>query len=115
MSTDIIIPAHGIAAIDFAVRAVFKMWPSALVADAKGTDTWGRYGDIPFAGLDELLCWRDDNALMAYVKDNEPSPGTIIHLLLNYEGLTVVIDSTPTLEMTTFVEDLQVALRRSQI
>lgn len=114
MISHTILLAHGIEAMDFSVRAVFAKWPNALIEEATSKASWGRYRDIPFAGLHELLCWRDDAAAMACVKDKEPAPGTLVHLLLSDEGRTVVLDDVPTPEQATFVEDLRVALRRSQ-
>jgi len=106
-----IIPAHGTQALQFALRAVFAMWPNALIEDADSGAIWGRFTDIPIAGRTDLRCWRDDNAAM----QREPAPGTLIRLSLSDAGLTVSIDANPHPQIRTFAEDLRIALLRNRI
>lgn len=110
---DIIIPAtRGTDALDFAVRAVSRFWPCAVLEDGESGESLRHYANISFAGTREILAFRDSVAAKLW-DEIGPDPsldGTLIHFLRREHELTVSIDAAPSPEIASFVQGLRHSL-----
>lgn len=110
---DIVIPcSEPKVAMDLATRAVMRRWRDCLIEDGDTGEQLPNYGQMEFAGLNEILISKTAEAsklwdqLGACITTN----GTLIHLLVGRATLTVVIDDEPTKEMKSIVSEIRSAL-----
>jgi hypothetical protein len=110
---DVIIPtARGTEAMDFAIRAITRLWPDVVLEDAITGEKLGRYRDISFAGRQEILAFRDPTAAQSWddIGADPSLEGTLMHFLLSKGELTVAIDASPPPVIESFVEALRQSL-----
>ena len=79
-------------ALDSAVHAIFRRWRSAVIQAGDGA-VFLTLSEVPLATASELFVYRD----RASLRDWDANGGTpenatsMIHLLVNREGLTIVV------------------------
>lgn len=103
---DVLIPAVGDAtALEACARIVQRHWPRARFEDAETSDKYGRYGDIPFGKVRELLVYSDERAEAAWDADDPNSPtNSMLYLILSPHFVTVVLDDPNTADMRVLLE-----------
>lgn len=109
--TDIIIPTRlsTAAAMSNAARVVLNHWRAGIAQSGTTGAVLGRYADISFASVNELLIYRDADALRRWdeVGADPSTDDTLIHLLAYNRGqLTVVVDDRPSPEVTGLVQGI---------
>ncbi|MBI4580708.1 MAG: hypothetical protein HY718_13460 [Planctomycetes bacterium] len=103
---DILIPTSpGPAALDLALRAISRRWPSAVFENAETGDMFDTYGSLGFGPVREILAYKDKEAARQWheLGADETLVGTMIHVLVSAAGLTLVVDSNPPLEVSSLV------------
>lgn len=112
---DIVIPTRARAnALDVAIRLATRIWPKAICEDAKTGTRYQPCADLPFGLTNEVLIYRDSSVAQQWDElGADPSLNdTLIHLLIQNEALTVVVDSEPSGQMDRYVQALCEALRQ---
>jgi hypothetical protein len=107
---DIILGAGDpMVAMELALRAVRRLWPSAYIEDAVTGEPLDFHGYVSLFGRHEVLAFRDKAAadLWSKVGAGDATNGTLIHLLTTTPNeLTIVVDDEPTEEMQRYVRVL---------
>ncbi len=113
--TDFVIPTtSGETALDLALRCAFGIWPKAIVEDTETGDTFHSYYEASLNGRRELLVYKDEDAANRWDEMGavDQLNGTMIHLFVSDRGFTIVVDSSPSKEMLSYVETVRNALRK---
>jgi hypothetical protein len=113
--TDIIIPVRNENdALAWAVRAITRLWPNAVLEDADSAEVLPQYPSINFQGRREILAFRDQKAADQWDElGADPSlGGTLVHFLASQGALTVSVDDVPPAQIGSFVEALRSSLRQ---
>lgn len=115
--SDIVIPvdnAH--EAMELAVRAIVKLWPSAVIEDANTGDVLAAHGHIDFVGRDEILAFKDSAAARLWdeIGADPKLEGTLVHFLSSSGTLTIAVDEKPPEEIRAFVRSLRDLLELSR-
>src|SRR5262245_59234492 len=101
---DLAIPTAGkAAALDVALRIMRRHWPSAVFEDALTGDRYLGYKSIPVARLSEVFTYRDNESAAKWECSGATHElaGTMVHLLLSSDSLTLVMDEPLSLEMAS--------------
>jgi hypothetical protein len=105
----------GPAALDMAVRHIRLLWPSAVFENAETGKMFERYSLIPFATSREILAYK--NKAIAHKWDelgaDESLIGTMVHLLISSQTLTIVVDRDVAGEMKSLVDDIKADIERN--
>ncbi len=101
-------------ALDLALRLVGKMWDGVVFEDAK---TGELFSNIELTDLDrrnEILAYKTRNCVDAWREFgfDDSLAGTLIHVLVSDNSLTVVLDSPPSAETLAYLESLKATLDR---
>jgi hypothetical protein len=113
--TDIVIPVRDeFDALDFALRAVVRLWDDVVLEDAETGEVFSSYWEINLFGRHEILAFRDPEVARLWDDiGTDPSlDGTLIDFLLSPGELTVAVDDVPPPQIRLFVESLRAALRK---
>jgi hypothetical protein len=111
---DIVIPTSaGAAALDLAVRAISRRWPSAVFEDAETGEVFATYRSLGLGPVREILAYRDNEAAAQWreLGADETLTGTMIHLLVSQDSLTLVVDVNPPAELQSLVTAIQEGLK----
>lgn len=111
--TDFIIQVRQeIVALDWAVRAITRLWPNLVLEDADTGEVLPAYQYISFTGRKELLAFKDQKSAKLWDEIGvDPSlAGTLVHFLLSPGELTVSVDDKPPPEIKSFVDSLRSSL-----
>lgn len=98
--------------MDMAIRTITRLWPHAMIEDAVTGEAFDRYADVTFAGRQEILVFRDAKAARLW-DEIGPDPsldGTLVHLLISGNQLTVTVDAEPNAQIRVYVAALQRSL-----
>jgi hypothetical protein len=89
-----------------------RHWCESLIEDGETGEVLPRYGQMGFAGLDELLISKTAAASRLWDESGacDATKGTLIHLLIGRTTLTVIVDDEPTDEMRRIVREIRRAL-----
>jgi len=112
--TDFVIPAtSGETALDLALRCAFGIWPNAIVEDAETGDTFHSYYEACLNGRRELLVYKDEGAAKRWDEMGavDELSNTMIQLFASDRGFTIIVDSSPSEEMLSYVKTVRNALR----
>ena len=106
--TDLILQTRlsSAAAMGNAARVVLGHWRDGVAQSGTTGVVLGRYVDIAFANVSELLIYRHEAALRRWeqVGADPSTDDTLIHLLAYGPGqLTVVVDDRPSAEVQRLV------------
>jgi len=105
-------------ALDTAVRMVARGWKRAVFQSGDTGRVFDAYPQIAFAGLTELLAYRDRAAFDSWEQlGADPSNGnTMVHLLAPGSGeLTVVVDDPSAPQMKELLDAIRDALLDSAL
>jgi pheromone shutdown protein TraB len=92
---DIRLPTKaGKSSLEIAVRTIRQMWPLAVFENGLTGDKYERFSQIPFGDIEELFVYRDSAAEKEWDDEGavEGVQNLMIHLILDEEMLTVVVD-----------------------
>ena len=112
---DIMIPTRaGQRALDLAMRLAMRVWREPVFEDATNETRYKRYEEIPLDQLSEVLVYRDGLACDSWDELGAAPElvGTLIHLILGHDSLTVVVDEDAPAPIVQYVSALQAALRQ---
>lgn len=112
---DIEVPAtERTVALDLCAKVMSRYWPSAVFDDAESGRRYVRFEEVPFAGMRELLVYRDEQTAEKWdewgaVPELEDS---MVHFLAEDGRVTVVMDHPDSDVMRPVLSALQELLRQ---
>ncbi len=109
---DIPIPTTaGRTSLEAAVRAIRQKWPTSVYENGLTGDPYSRFWDIPFGGAEEIFVYKDSDAARLWDAEGavDEALNTMIHLIIEHDWLTVVIDEK-TAEMVQILALIRSAL-----
>ena len=112
---DVIIPCRDpLVALEFSIRAIRRLWPSAVLEDGETGDVLEAHPDVGLGGRHEVLAFKDSAAskLWCDIGASESTAGTLIHLIATPGLLTLVVDDHPTPDLARFVRSLSRSLKQ---
>jgi hypothetical protein len=98
--------------LEIAVRNVARLWPNAILQDALTGEFLDAIDAIPFARINELLCYPDAAASQQWdaLGADPGTENTMIHLLAYDAGrLTVAVDDAAKSDAAIFLSSLSKA------
>jgi len=113
--TDIIIVVRDSeSAIDLALRATRRLWPTAVYENADTGEAFAAYRPIVLSSHCEILVYRDEAARNAWdeLGADESLDGTMIHLIARECELTIAVDDVPNSTISAYIETVRKGLRQ---
>ncbi|CAN5915844.1 hypothetical protein BH23PLA1_BH23PLA1_23750 [soil metagenome] len=111
---DIIIPTYGgKASLDHCVRIIHRSWPEAVFEDAETGDRTSDYSQLSFARISEMIIYREHDVMESWDRTGaEPDlTNTMIHLLINENFLTMVVDDASDAYISRLIDALKGSLQ----
>lgn len=111
---DIVIPTSaGTEGIDCCIRAIYRMWSNAVIENPINDDVYTKYTAICFNGLSEVFVYRDEAVKAEWDAHGaiESLHNTMIHLLLEDDSITLVVDIKEEAGMKKYLEEIKPVLK----